>query len=130
MPEVEDRRLIGYRLAPKVDANKTAHHLGIIKRVLRAEGLNRRPPKPLPQPAKGQGQFRDYDLGYVHIDVKHLPKLRTADGEVRKRYLYVAIDRCSRFAHLAVFDAENAANAVAFLAAAQKAFPPSTSRMC
>ncbi len=94
-----------------------------IYRVLRAEGLNRRPPKQSSQPAKGQGQFRDYDLGYVHIDVKHLPKLRTADGEVRKRYLYVAIDRCSRFAHLAVFDAETAANAVAFLAAAQKAFP-------
>jgi transposase len=94
-----------------------------IYRVLRAEGLNRRPPKPSTHPVKGQGRFRDYDLGYVHIDVKHLPKLRTADGEVRKRYLYVAIDRCSRFAHLAVYDAENAANAVAFLAAARKAFP-------
>ena len=94
-----------------------------IYRVLRAEGLNRRPPKPSTLPAKGQGRFRDYDLGYVHIDIKHLPKLRTADGQVRKRYLYVAIDRCSRFVHLAVYDAETAANAVAFLAEAQKAFP-------
>jgi transposase InsO family protein len=94
-----------------------------IYRVLRAEGLNRRPPKPSTLPAKGQGRFRDYDLGYVHIDVKHLPKLRTADGQVRKRYLYVAIDRCSRFVHLAVYDAETAANAAAFLAEAQKAFP-------
>jgi transposase InsO family protein len=76
----------------------------------------------LPQPVKGQGRFRDYDLSYVHIDVKRLPKLRTADGEGRKRYLYVAIDRCSCFVHLAVFDAKTAANAVAFLAAAQKAF--------
>src|SRR3546814_6215685 len=65
----------------------------------------------------------DYDLGFVHIDVKHLPKLRTADGEIRKRLLYVAIDRCSRFVHLAVYDAENAANAIAFLNAARKAFP-------
>ena len=94
-----------------------------IYRVLRAEGLNRRPAKPSTLPPKGQGQFREYDLGYVHIDVKHLPKLRTIDGEVRKRYLYVAIDRCSRFVHLAVYDAENAANAVAFLAGARKAFP-------
>lgn len=94
-----------------------------IYRVLRAEGLNRRPAQPPALPAKGQGRFRDYDLGYVHIDVKHLPKLRTADGNVRKRYLYVAIDRCSRFVHLAVYDAETAANAVAFLAEAQKAFP-------
>ena len=52
-----------------------------------------------------------------------MPKLRTADGEIRKRYLYVAIDRCSRFVFLAVYDAENAANAVDFLAKARKAFP-------
>jgi transposase InsO family protein/transposase-like protein len=94
-----------------------------VYRVLKAEGLNRRPAKPTSLPAKGQGRFRDYDLGFVHIDIKHLPKLRTADGQVRKRYLYVAIDRCSRFVHLAVYDAENAANAVAFLAATRTAFP-------
>ncbi len=43
-----------------------------------------------------------YDLGFIHIDIKHLPKLQTASGERRKRYLYVAIDRCSRSVHLAV----------------------------
>jgi hypothetical protein len=32
----------------------------------------------------------------VHIDIKHLPKLQTANGDRRKRYLYVAIDRRSR----------------------------------
>jgi transposase InsO family protein len=94
-----------------------------IYRVLKAEGLNRRPPKPAVQPRKGQGTFKDYDLGFVHIDVKHLPKLRTADGEIRKRFLYVAIDRCSRFVHLDVYDAENAANAITFLKATRKAFP-------
>jgi transposase InsO family protein len=94
-----------------------------IYRVLKAEGLNRRTAKPATLPVKGQGRFREYDLGFVHIDVKHLPKLRTADGQVRKRYLYVAIDRCSRFVFLAVYDAENAANAVDFLAQARKAFP-------
>jgi len=94
-----------------------------IYRVLKAEGLNRRSAKPVVQPSKGQGKFGDYDLGFVHIDVKHLPKLRTADGEKRKRFLYVTIDRCSRFVHLAVYDAENADNAVAFLAATRKTFP-------
>lgn len=94
-----------------------------VYRVLKSEGLNRRPPKPTSVPAKGQGRFREYDLGFVHIDVKHLPKLRTADGQMRKRYLYVAIDRCSRFVFLAVYDAENAANAVDFLAKARKTFP-------
>ncbi|KQN00124.1 hypothetical protein ASE85_22050 [Sphingobium sp. Leaf26] len=88
-----------------------------IYRVLKAEGLNRRLPKPTVQPCKGKGHFHDYDLAFVHIDFKHLPKLRTTDGEICKRFLYVAIDRCSRFVHLDVYDAENAANAVAFLKA-------------
>jgi transposase InsO family protein len=94
-----------------------------IYRVLKSEGLNRRPPKPTSVPVKGQGRFKDYDLGFVHIDVKHLPKLRTADGQTRKRFLYVAIDRCSRFVFLAVYDAENAVNAVDFLTKAKHAFP-------
>lgn len=94
-----------------------------IYRVLKSGGLNRRPPKPISDPAKGQGRFKEYDLGFVHMDVKHLPKLRTADGQVRKRYLYVAIDRCSRFVFLNVYDAETAANAIDFLAKARKAFP-------
>ena len=55
--------------------------------------------------------------------MKHLPKLRTGDGESRKRYLYVAIDRASRFVHLAVKDDETTASAVAFLKEAVRAFP-------
>jgi transposase len=77
-----------------------------IWRILRAEGLSRRPPPSSDKPRRGQGTFKDYDLGFVHIDIKHLPKLRTADGERRKRYLYVAIDRRSRSVHLAVKDDE------------------------
>ena len=94
-----------------------------VYRILRAEGLNRLPQKPAEQPRKGQGTFKDYDLGFVHLDVKHLPKLRTQDGESRKRYLFVAIDRCSRSVHLAVKDDETQASAVAFLKEAVRAFP-------
>jgi len=74
---------------------------------------------------KGQGTFRDYDLGFVHIDIKHLPKLQTANGERRKRYLYVAIDRCSRPVHLAVKDDETEKSAIAVLreAASALSFP-------
>ena len=57
------------------------------------------------------------------MDIKHLPKLQTANGERRKRFLYVAIDRCSRWVHLAVKDDEPAASAVAFLKEAVAAFP-------
>jgi transposase len=93
-----------------------------IWRILKAAGLNRRPKPASTQPAKGQGTFKDYDLGFVHIDIKHLPKLQAADGERRKRYLYVAIDRRSRSVHLAVKDDETEASAIAFLREAAAAF--------
>jgi transposase len=92
-------------------------------RILKADGLNRRPKPASTQPAKGKGTFKAYDLGVVHIDIKHLPKLQTTDGERRKRYLYVAIDRCSRSVHLAVKDDETEASAIAFLREAAAAFP-------
>jgi transposase len=92
-------------------------------RILRAGGLSRRPPAASGRPRRGEGRFRDYDLGFVHIDIKHLPKLQTADGERRKRYLYVAIDRRSRSVHLAVKDDETEKSAIAFLREAAAAFP-------
>jgi transposase InsO family protein len=92
-----------------------------VYRILKAEGLGRLAPESRPrQPA---GSFKDYELGFVHVDVKHLPKLRTADGELRKRYLFVAIDRRSRSVHLAVKDDETEASARAFLKEALAAFP-------
>ena len=42
---------------------------------------------------------------------------------IRKRYLYVAIDRCSRWVHLAVKDDETTVSALAFLNEAIRAFP-------
>src|ERR671932_768004 len=92
-------------------------------RILRAEGLSRRPPPASERPKRGQGHFKEYDLGFIHIDIKHLPKLQTANGERRKRYLYVAIDRCSRSVHLAVKDDETEPRAIAFLREAAAAFP-------
>ncbi len=94
-----------------------------IWRILRSEGLSRRRPPASTQPARGQGVFKDYDLGFIHIDIKHLPKLRTDNGETRKRYLYVAIDRRSRSVHLAVKDDETEKSAIAFLREAAAAFP-------
>ncbi|MFC0386803.1 DDE-type integrase/transposase/recombinase [Muricoccus vinaceus] len=94
-----------------------------IWRILRAEGLSRRRPPASDRPVRGKGTFRDYDLGFVHIDIKHLPKLQTAGGERRKRYLYVAIDRRSRSVHLAVKDDETERSAISFLREAAKAFP-------
>jgi transposase InsO family protein len=44
-------------------------------------------------------------------------------GESRKRFLFVAIDRCSRMVHLAVKDDETQKSATAFLKEAIAAFP-------
>jgi transposase InsO family protein len=94
-----------------------------IWRILKAAGLNRRSKPVSERPAKGQGTFKEYDLGFIHIDIKHLPKLQTTDGERRKRFLYVAIDRRSRSVHLAVKDDETERSAIAFLREAAVAFP-------
>src|SRR3954454_6916872 len=90
-------------------------------RILKAEGLGRLPPAD--RSRRSHSRFKEYDLGFVHVDVKHLPKLRTQDGQSRKRYLYVAIDRASRFVHLAVKDDETERSAVAFLKEAVQASP-------
>jgi hypothetical protein len=92
-----------------------------VYRILKAAGLSRRPAPAAPE--RAAGKFREYELGFVHLDVKHLPKLRTADGEWRKRFLFVAIDRRSRSVHLAVRDDETEASARAFLGEALAAFP-------
>src|SRR5215207_1751944 len=98
-------------------------HLGRdnVYRILKAAGLSRRPAPATP--AKAAGKFQEYELGFVHLAAKHLPKPRTADGEWRKRFLFVAIDRRSRSVHLAVKDEETEASARAFLEEALAAFP-------
>jgi transposase InsO family protein len=98
-----------------------------VYRILKAAGLSRRPPPAAPE--RAAAKFKEYELGFIHMDVKHLPKLRTADGELRKRYLLVAIDRRSRSVHLAVKDEETEASARAFLEAALAAFPSRVTRV-
>src|SRR3954466_2208796 len=104
-------------------------HLGRdnVYRILKAAGLSRRPAPATPEtPAS---KFKEYELGFIHLDVKHLPKLRTADGECRERFLFVAIDRRSRPVHLAVEDEETEAAAKAFLEEAVAAFPFRVTRL-
>src|SRR4051794_1014437 len=108
-------------LNPRAWAARAPRDRGAVSRILNAGGVGR-----LPRAARARrshSRFKAYDLGFVHVDVKHLPKLRDRNGESRKRYLYVAIDRASRFVHLAVKDDETERSAVAFLQEALMAFP-------
>ena len=96
-------------------------------RILRTENLHRLAELPPLYPderrKKGQGRFRAYDLGFVPIDLKPRPKLHVGGREFRKRYLSVAIDRCSRLVHLAVQEDMTEPSATAFLREAAQAFP-------
>ncbi|MCE8014434.1 IS481 family transposase, partial [Halomonas daqingensis] len=56
--------------------------------------------------------FKDYEPGYVHIDIKHLPQM---PDEEQKRYLYVAIDRATRWVYLEVRSSQSAKDAKAFM---------------
>ena len=94
-----------------------------IWRILKADGLNRRRPVAPERPARDAGKFRNYDLGFIHIDIEPLPMLQTADFQRRKRYLFVPIDRFSRSVHLAVKDDMTTNSAASFLREAAAVFP-------
>jgi transposase InsO family protein len=63
--------------------------------------------------------FKSYDPGFVHVDVKYLPALQ---GEPR-RYLFVAIDRATRWVYVALKPSRTALNAKSFLKAVIQAAP-------
>src|SRR5918993_897064 len=62
-------------------------------------------------------RFAETTIGYVHIDVC---ELRLAGG---KLFLFLAIDRVSKFVHVAFLDANTKANGAAFLREVVEAFP-------
>lgn len=57
-------------------------------------------------------RFKDYEPGFIHIDIKYLPKMQ---DESHRSYLFVAIDRATRWVHLAVFPDKTAHSAQCFL---------------
>src|SRR5919107_1174310 len=61
--------------------------------------------------------FAETTIGYVHIDVC---ELRLAEG---KRFMFLAIDRVSKFVHVAFFEANTKLNGAAFLRQVVAAFP-------
>ncbi|HCJ12610.1 MAG TPA: IS481 family transposase [Opitutae bacterium] len=71
-------------------------------------------------PEKKHKTFKDYAPGYLHIDIKYLPKM---PDEAAHKYLFVAIDRASRWVHFSVFSDKTGASASLFLSDVVKAFP-------
>ena len=69
------------------------------------------------QPAK---TFKDYEPGFVHIDIKYLPQM---PDEAARRYLFVAIDRATRWVFLRVYAHQSEASSVDFLERLHEAAP-------
>jgi transposase InsO family protein len=77
-----------------------------IHRCLVRHGLNRRPTPDKP----AIGVFEAATVGFIHIDLKHLPAL-----EKHKSYAFVAIDRATRYVYLEIHPKRDAATAEGFL---------------
>ena len=65
-----------------------------LDRCLRRHGVGNLRDLKARAPHPKRSAFKAYEPGYIHIDVKYLPQM--AD-EASRRYLFVAIDRATRW---------------------------------
>jgi len=86
-----------------------------LHRCLQRHGISRLPDVEGDKPDKKK--FKSYPIGYFHIDIA---EVQTAEG---KLYLYVAIDRTSKFAFVQLVKKTGRTSASAFLEALIKAVP-------
>ncbi len=86
-----------------------------LHRCLQRHGISRLPDVQGDKPDKKK--FKSYPIGYFHIDIA---EVQTAEG---KLYLYVAIDRTSKFAFVQLVKKTGRSSASAFLEALIEAVP-------
>ena len=86
-----------------------------LHRCLNRHGISRLPQ--VRDESAAKRKFKAYPIGYFHIDIA---ELRTAEG---KLYLFVAIDRTSKFAFVALHEKADRPTAVRFLEALIAAVP-------
>lgn len=73
-----------------------------------------------PKQKKQYKSFKDYEPGYLHVDVKYLPKM---PDEQAHQYLFVARDRASRWVYVAIKPNKTAECAADFLQSLKREFP-------
>ena len=86
-----------------------------LHRCLQRHGIGRLPNVDGDKPARKK--FKPYPIGFFHIDIA---EVQTAEG---KLYLFVAVDRTSKFAFTQLVDKANRVTASAFLVALIAAVP-------
>src|SRR5215211_6871214 len=86
-----------------------------LHRCLVRHGISRLPKDP--ESASKRKRFAETKIGYVHIDAC---ELRSAEGKI---FLFLAIDRVSKFASVELHPAANMTTGAAFLRSVVAAFP-------
>lgn len=85
-----------------------------VYRVFVKEGVNKKPEAEREKAKK----FKEYEPGYLHIDVTYLPKINGI-----KYYLFVAIDRATRTLYYKVYQNKTAENTELFMNECLEFFP-------
>ena len=96
------------RRCVRADISRSALH-----RCLKRRGVSRRPR----DAARTAERFAPEPFGYVHVDLKHLTRLQG-----RPAYVFVAIERTTRFVHVEIIPNRGAALVAACLERFLKAF--------
>ncbi len=91
-----------------------------LDRCLRRHGVGALRALKAASPRPKHSAFKAYEPGSIPIDLKYLPPM--AD-ESRRRSLFVAIDRATRWVVVRVYNSKTAANARRFLRALERACP-------
>jgi transposase-like protein len=86
-----------------------------LDRCLRRHGISRLtdliPKEETGEKAKPK-TFKSYEPGFVHVDIKYLPQM---PDESSRRYLFVVIDRASRWVYLELKKSKSSTAATSFL---------------
>jgi len=114
---IEIRMLTWWALDEIVEAffpDNPLSNRSAVYRVFKKEGINKKPEEEREKAKK----FKEYEPGYLHIDVTYLPKINGV-----KYYLFVAIDRATRTLYYKVYEAKTAENAEVFMNECLDFFP-------
>ena len=93
-----------------------------LDRCLRRHGVSDL--KSLQPEVDGQSQppktFKDYQPGFLHVDIKYLPQM---PDETHRRYVFVAIDRATRWVYLRTYRDQTETSSSDFLRRLRQAAP-------
>jgi transposase InsO family protein len=70
--------------------------------------------------APSKKTFKDYEPGFLHVDIKYLPQM---PDETQRRYLFVAIDRATRWVYFRTYRNQSETSSADFLRRLHSAAP-------